>query len=82
MNRETSTPSRERLATYHRVLVELLEGGSAAASSVLLARRAEVTPAQVRRDLACLGHFGKRGYGYDLAYLAERIQYLLDSHAG
>ncbi len=78
MDPELSTASIRRLTTYHRVLGELQEAGEAAASSRLLAERAGVTAAQVRRDIACLGHFGKRGYGYDIAYLAERIQSLLD----
>jgi redox-sensing transcriptional repressor len=59
------------------VLTDLEEAGAALASSKVLAERAGVTPAQVRKDLSYFGHFGKRGLGYDIGHLAERIRSIL-----
>jgi redox-sensing transcriptional repressor len=41
---------------------------------------AEVNAAQIRRDLAYFGQFGKRGVGYDIPLLVDRIQKILGSH--
>ena len=40
---------------------------------------AEVNAAQIRRDLAFFGSFGKRGVGYDISLLIDRIQRILGS---
>ena len=39
----------------------------------------EVNAAQIRRDLAYFGQFGKRGVGYDVRLLSDRIQHILGS---
>jgi redox-sensing transcriptional repressor len=77
MSTEISSSTVRRLATYYRVLNDLREAGEAVASSMVLAERSGVTPAQVRKDLSYFGHFGKRGLGYDIAHLAERIRSIL-----
>jgi len=77
MGNEISSSTVRRLATYYRVLHELMDAGEALASSRVLAERSGVTPAQVRKDLSCFGTFGKRGLGYDIAHLNERIRTIL-----
>jgi redox-sensing transcriptional repressor len=62
-----------RLSGYYRILGELREDGESTVSSYGLARRAGVTPAQVRKDLSFFGHFGKRGTGYDVGQLRSEI---------
>ncbi|MGL6097542.1 MAG: redox-sensing transcriptional repressor Rex, partial [Fimbriiglobus sp.] len=56
-------------------------GGTARAggtvSSVELGRAVGVSAAQVRRDLAALGHLGQRGIGYDATGLAAAIRHTL-----
>jgi len=66
-----------RLSGYYRILVELQETRETTVSSYGLARRAGVTPAQVRKDLSFFGHFGKRGTGYDVRSLVNEIQGIL-----
>ena len=57
----------ERLPSYLNVLIHLREEGSQTVSSARLSEIAEVNAAQIRRDLAYFGQFGKRGVGYDIA---------------
>jgi redox-sensing transcriptional repressor len=66
-----------RLSGYYRILGELREGGETTVSSFGLARRAGVTPAQVRKDLSFFGHFGKRGTGYGVLQLQTEIRSIL-----
>ncbi len=44
-----------------------------------LSELTEVNAAQIRRDLAYFGQFGKRGVGYDVGLLVDRIQRILGS---
>jgi redox-sensing transcriptional repressor len=69
----------ERLPSYLSVLMHLREEGSQTVSSAQLSALAEVNAAQIRRDLAYFGQFGKRGVGYDVALLVDRIQRILGS---
>jgi len=69
----------ERLPAYLSVLLHLRDQGSETVSSAQLSRLAEVNAAQIRRDLAYFGQFGKRGVGYDIALLVDRIQRILGS---
>jgi redox-sensing transcriptional repressor len=39
----------------------------------------DVNPAQIRRDLTHFGQFGRRGIGYDILDLIDRIQKILGS---
>ncbi len=36
-----------------------------------------MNPAQIRKDLAYFGEFGKKGIGYEVAYLIEKIRHIL-----
>lgn len=69
----------ERLPQYLNVLIQLRQERQATVSSARLGELTEVNPAQIRRDLTHFGSFGKRGIGYDVATLVERIQRILGS---
>jgi redox-sensing transcriptional repressor len=69
----------ERLPQYLNVLLHLRAEGQQTVSSAKLSSLAEVNAAQIRRDLAHFGQFGKRGVGYDIALLIDRIQKILGS---
>lgn len=69
----------ERLPRYLNVLLHLRAGGLTTVSSARLSDLAEVNAAQIRRDLAYFGQFGKRGVGYEISLLIERIQRILGS---
>lgn len=66
-----------RLSTYLRYLEELETDGQTTASSDELATLCGTTPAQVRKDLSFFGSFGKRGLGYPIAALTERLKTIL-----
>lgn len=69
----------ERLPSYLNVLMHLREEGSQTVSSAQLSHMAEVNAAQIRRDLAYFGQFGKRGVGYDVGLLVDHLQRILGS---
>ena len=62
-----------RLPLYQRILSEMLHAGTTTVSSEVLAARAGVTAAKVRRDFSLFGSFGTRGTGYHTAFLAAQI---------
>ena len=61
-----------RLPLYLRVLNEAAIETSTISSEVLAAR-AGVNAAQVRKDLSHLGSYGTRGVGYEVSYLVREI---------
>jgi redox-sensing transcriptional repressor len=67
----------ERLPDYLNVLFHLRAQGAQTVSSATLSKLAEVNAAQIRRDFAYFGQFGKRGVGYDISLLIGRIQRIL-----
>jgi len=67
----------ERLPLYLGVLIQLRQTSRSTISSAHLGELTGVNPAQIRRDLTHFGNFGKRGVGYDVASLVERIQHIL-----
>ncbi len=69
----------ERLPHYLNALLHLRREGVQTVSSARLSTLAEVNAAQIRRDLTYFGSFGKRGVGYDVAMLIDRIQRILGS---
>jgi len=66
-----------RLSVYQRYLKRLLARGTKVVSSSELALRANVNPAQLRKDLSYFGRFGVRGLGYDVAFLMNSISSIL-----
>lgn len=69
----------ERLPIYLNVLIQLRHDGETTVSSARLGELTAINPAQIRRDLTHFGSFGKRGVGYQIATLVERIQHILGS---
>lgn len=69
----------ERLPAYLNILIQLRADGATTVSSARLGELTAVNPAQIRRDLTYFGSFGKRGVGYDIPMLVERIQRILGS---
>lgn len=74
-------PSKEtinRLSIYLRILQELSKSGSLSTiSSYSLAKESGISSDQLRRDLWYFGQFGKRGIGYSLERLKNKISQIL-----
>ncbi|MDD2997448.1 MAG: redox-sensing transcriptional repressor Rex [Candidatus Riflebacteria bacterium] len=66
-----------RLSIYLRYLNGLDGDGVKLISSHDLARRLALNPAQVRKDLAYFGEFGKRGVGYTVKKLRDHVAKIL-----
>ena len=76
---ELPQPAVGRLSLYYRELHRLLEAEETSINSQQLGRLVDVSPAVVRRDLSALGTIGRRGVGYDIATLLDRIGTVLGS---
>jgi len=66
-----------RLPIYLRYLNELAMKNTMTVSSQDLGYKLDLNPAQIRKDLAYFGEFGKKGIGYDVGYLIEKIRQIL-----
>jgi redox-sensing transcriptional repressor len=66
-----------RLLLYLRFLEEFEARGIETVSSETLAIQGGTSGAQVRKDLSFLGSFGKRGVGYPVRDLAQRLREIL-----
>ena len=66
-----------RLSLYLRLLEEFAAQGIETVSSEALAARGGTTSAQVRKDLSFFGSFGKRGLGYAVPELMDRLREIL-----
>jgi redox-sensing transcriptional repressor len=66
-----------RLPVYLRFLNELSMKHVQTVSSQDLGTKLDLNPAQIRKDLAYFGEFGKKGIGYDVNYLIEKIRQIL-----
>jgi redox-sensing transcriptional repressor len=66
-----------RLSLYLRFLEEFESAGMTTVSSDALAARGGTTSAQVRKDLSFFGSFGKRGLGYSVLELTQRMRRIL-----
>jgi redox-sensing transcriptional repressor len=75
--RRISDSALRRLSHYLRFLEAFEAEGRATISSGDLAERGGTTSAQVRKDLSHFGSFGKRGLGYPVAELRERLAGIL-----
>lgn len=67
-----------RMPVYLRYLGELRNRDVATVSSQELGQNLDLNPAQIRKDLAYFGDFGRKGIGYDVAYLIEKIRQILN----
>jgi len=66
-----------RLPIYLRFLSELSMNNVLTVSSQDLGQKLNLNPAQIRKDLAYFGEFGKKGIGYDVTFLIEKIRNIL-----
>ncbi|MFB9275232.1 redox-sensing transcriptional repressor Rex [Cohnella cellulosilytica] len=66
-----------RLPIYLRYLNELSLSGIQTVSSQDLGEKLDLNPAQIRKDLAYFGEFGRKGVGYNVDYLIEKIRQIL-----
>ena len=66
-------PALNRLPLYYRYLLEAQELRLGVVSSEMLGDAAGVPAAQVRKDLAYLGEFGRPGVGYDVAEMRRKL---------
>lgn len=77
MTRRIPASTIRRLSHYLRSLEDLEGVGGETVSSEELAIRGQTTAAQVRKDLSHFGSFGKRGLGYKVDELRERLRQIL-----
>ena len=75
--RKVAESTIRRLSLYLRFLEEFEGQWMATVSSGALASRGGTTSAQVRKDLSFFGSFGKRGLGYQVAELTQRMRRIL-----
>lgn len=77
MSRRIPESTVRRLSHYLRSLEDLGREGGLTVSSEELAERGQTTAAQVRKDLSHFGSFGKRGLGYQVDELGDRLRQIL-----
>ena len=75
--RKIAESTVRRLSLYLRFLEEFEGQGVETVSSEALAARGGTTSAQVRKDLSFFGSFGKRGLGYSVSELVQRLREIL-----
>jgi len=75
--RDVAASTVRRLSLYLQFLDECARKDMATVSSGALAERGGASPAQVRKDLSFFGSFGRRGVGYSVPLLAERLRDIL-----
>jgi redox-sensing transcriptional repressor len=66
-------PALNRLPLYYRYLLDAQEQRIGVVSSEMLGDAAGVPAAQVRKDLAYLGEFGRPGVGYDVGDMRSKL---------
>ena len=66
-----------RLTRYLQILSQTQRTGAGSISSKVLSEFSDINPTQIRRDLASFGRFGKRGVGYDVDHLVDRLKQIL-----
>ncbi len=77
MKKVISQATIDRLPLYFRTLRLVEEEDMQIISSDELGRRLDITPEQIRKDLATFGQFGRKGIGYDVRELKDRISNIL-----
>jgi redox-sensing transcriptional repressor len=74
---DVPSPSVRRLSLYLRQLEMLQASRVTTVSSNRLGQSLSLTDAQVRKDLAYFGQFGRPGVGYEVAPLIDRLRRIL-----
>lgn len=77
MTKPIPAPAVKRLSLYLHQLENLAEKGIERISSKELAKSLQFTSAQVRRDLATFGQFGRRGVGYEIGPLTKSLRKIM-----
>lgn len=77
MKKIISQATIDRLPLYFRTLRLVEEENYKIISSDELGRRLDITPEQIRKDLATFGQFGRKGIGYDVQTLKDGIANIL-----
>ena len=77
MKKMISQATIDRLPLYFRTLRLVEEEKLPIISSDELGRRLDITPEQIRKDLATFGQFGRKGIGYDVRDLKNNIGNIL-----
>ena len=77
MKKIISQATIDRLPLYFRTLRLVEEEDMQIISSDELGRRLDITPEQIRKDLATFGQFGRKGIGYDVRELKNKIENIL-----
>jgi redox-sensing transcriptional repressor len=67
-----------RLPQYLRSLQRMAREGRKVTSSQELGERLGISAAQIRKDLSQFGEFGKQGTGYNITFLIEQLQNILN----
>ncbi|MBD3879759.1 MAG: redox-sensing transcriptional repressor Rex [Quinella sp. 1Q5] len=80
MKKTISQATIDRLPLYFRTLRLVEAENMDIISSDELGRRLDITPEQIRKDLATFGQFGRKGIGYDVRELRDRIGNILGLH--
>ena len=76
-NHTIPSPAVQRLSLYLRRLEQLDVEGAQTISSHRLARDLHITAAQLRKDLAYFGQFGRPGVGYRVRPLIDELRHIL-----
>jgi len=80
-NKSIPSITINRLSIYHRCLEKILKTGKIEAleiiSSFEIAEMTGINSAQIRKDLAYFGEFGRRGLGYPLIDLNRELKKIL-----
>lgn len=69
-----------RLPRYLHYLEEQAANGKDRTSSTEIASALDMTPSQVRQDLAMFGNYGAQGYGYNVPALCNEVKRILGLH--
>lgn len=77
MEKKISQATLNRLPIYYRTLCTAEECGVEIVSSQELGRLLNITPEQIRKDLTNFGSFGKKGIGYYVGDLKNKIENIL-----
>ncbi len=68
-----------RLPLYLRALIRLKKDGFQYASSHELGKLLDISAAQIRKDLSHFGELGKRGKGYEIDFLIDKLNQILNT---
>jgi len=78
MNRKIPRIIIGRLPLYLRALTRLKKEGHSYASSRELGKLLDISAAQIRKDLSHFGELGKRGKGYEIDFLTNELNHILN----